>query len=259
MALGFIEKAKEFISSKSKQKQAFFDREHELKTKITELEAKRSGIIEAYDPVKGLDQAAIDKIDAEIAGIQKEIVILSIGKTKVSNYELEDLITHVTDAKKEAEEVIAGKVVEEGKVREKILTAKKELLKAQAEHYSLTRQADDYAADINDTLRELTNSASLEISRLRGKAHDLSLEIYRLASDGAVSLNATRSDQALSDHIQEEYNKVRREISRLETLTAQVSAPIPQLSSYTDGNRRPIYLVDRNEQIDATQKGIVKE
>ncbi|MEK4215256.1 hypothetical protein A6279_00945 [Bacillus wiedmannii] len=259
MALGFIEKAKEFILSKSKQKQAFFDREHELKTNITELEAKRSGIIEAYDPVKGLDQAAIDKIDAEIAGIQKEIAILSIGITKVSNYELEDLITHVTDAKKEAEEIIAGKVAEEEKVREKILTAKKALLKAQAEHYSLTRQADDYAADINDTLRELTNSVSLEVSRLRSKAHDLSLEIYRLASDGSVSLNAPRSDQSMIDHVQEEYDKVRSEINRLEALMGKVSAPISQLNSYTDGNSRPIYLVDRNEQIDATQKGIVKE
>ncbi|MED0996285.1 hypothetical protein P4T34_12480 [Bacillus mobilis] len=259
MALGFIEKAKEFILSKSKQKQAFFDREHELKTKITELEAKRSGIIEAYDPVKGLDQAAIDKIDAEIAGIQKEIAILSIGKTKVSNYELEDLITHVTDAKKEAEEVIAGKLTEEEKAREKIFKAKKALLEAQAEHYTLTYQTHEYTFEINETLRELTNSISLEISELRSRAQELSLEMYRHAPDGSISSNSTRPDQVMYDTIQEEYGKVRKEINRLESVMGDVSAIIPQLSSYRDGYSKPIYLVDRNEQIDATQKGIVKE
>ncbi|WP_306692413.1 hypothetical protein [Bacillus cereus] len=259
MALGFIEKAKGFILSKSKQKQAFFDREHELKTKITELEAKRSGIIEAYDPVKGLDQAAIDKIDVEIAGIHKEIAILNVGKTKVSDYELEDVITYVTDAKKEAEEAIVGKLTEEEKAREKILKAKEALLKAQAEHYILIREAQNYAEDINESLSDLTKSVSAEVDRLRTKAHELSLELYRLAPDGSVSLNSTRSDQAMLSRIQEEYDKVRSEISRLEPLTGKVSAPIFQLNSYTDRNSRPIYLVDRNEQIDATQKGIVKE
>jgi hypothetical protein len=39
----------------------------------------------------------------------------------------------------------------------------------------------------------------------------------------------------------------------------KVSAPIFQISIYTDGNNRPIYLVDKNEQIDATQKEIIKE
>ncbi|PDZ47063.1 hypothetical protein [Bacillus wiedmannii] len=259
MALGFIEKAKEFILSKSKQKQAFFDREHELKTKITELEAKRSSIIEAYDPVKGLDQAAIDKIDAEITTIHKEIAVLNIGKTKVSDYELEDLITHVTDAKKEAEEVIAGKLTEEEKVREEVLKAKKAFLKAQVEHYTLTREAQNYAEDINESLLDLTKGVSVEIDRLRTKAHELSLELYRLSSDGSTSLNSTRSDQAVIDHVQEEYDKVRSEINKLEALMGKVSAPISQLNSYTDGNSRPIYLVDRNEQIDATQKGIIKE
>ncbi|MDM5460000.1 hypothetical protein [Bacillus cereus] len=259
MALGFIEKAKEFISSKSKQKQAFFDREHELKTKITELEAKRSGVIEAYDPIKGLDQVAIDKIDAEIAGIHKEIAILNIGKTKVSDYEMEDLIKHVSDAKKEAEEVIAGKLTKEGKIREKVLTAKKALLEAQAEHYTLTYQTHEYTFEINETLRELTNSISFEISELRNRSQELSLEIYRNAPDGSIPLNSIRSDQAMYDIIQEEYEKVRKEISRLESVMGDVSAIIPQLSSYRDGYSKPIYLVDRNEQIDATQKGIVKE
>ncbi|MCU5618096.1 hypothetical protein OCA99_00115 [Bacillus cereus] len=259
MALGFIEKAKEFILSKSKQKQAFFDREHELKTKITELESKRSGIIDAYDPTKGLNQASIDKIDAEIAIIHKEIAVLNIGKTKVSDCEMEDLITHVTDAKKEAEEVIASKLTEEEKVREKVLKAKKEFLKAQVEHYMLTREAQNYAEDINESLLDLTKGISSEIDRLRNKAHELNLELYRLASNGSVSLNATRSDQAVIDHVQEEYDKVRSEINKLEALMGKVSAPISQLNSYTDGNSRPIYLVDRNEQIDATQKGIIKE
>ncbi|EJR61560.1 hypothetical protein IIO_03013 [Bacillus cereus VD115] len=259
MAIGFIEKAKEFISSKSKQKQAFFDREHELKTKITELEAKRSGVIEAYDPVKGLDQAAINKIDAEIASIHKEIAILNIGKTKVSDYEMEDLIKHVSDAKKEAEEVIAGKLTEEEKAREKILKAKKALLEAQTEHYILTYQTHEYTFEINETLRELTNSISFEISELRNRSQELSLEMYRHAPDGSISLNSIRSDQAMYDTIQEEYDKVRKEITRLESVMVDVSAIIPQLSSYRDGYSRAIYLVDRNEQIDATQKGIVKE
>ncbi|PFJ24562.1 hypothetical protein COI92_23900 [Bacillus anthracis] len=61
------------------------------------------------------------------------------------------------------------------------------------------------------------------------------------------------------DTIQEEYEKVRKEITRLESVMGDVSAIIPQFSSYRDGYSKPIYLVDRNEQIDATQKGIVKE
>lgn len=32
--------------------------------KITDLEAMRSGIIDTYNPTKGLENAAIDKIDA---------------------------------------------------------------------------------------------------------------------------------------------------------------------------------------------------
>lgn len=256
---GFLEKAKEFILSKSKQKQAFFDRDHELKTKITELEAKRSGIIEAYDPTKGLNQDAIDKIDAEIDAAHKEIAILTIRESKVSNYELGDLIKHVSEAKKEAEEFLENKLTEDEKIREEILATKKAFLEAQAKHYNLTREAANYASDVNESLSELTKSISIEIDRLREKARKLEREIQSLIPTGHFSEGAPYVGQAQVEVLREEYSKVRGEIARLESLIGDVGDRIWRLESRTDGNYRPIYFIHDNEQIDATQKGIVKE
>lgn len=255
--MGFLEKAKAFIQAKSKQKQAFYDREHELRTKLTELESKKSKLYSEYDPTKKFNQDALDKIENEIDVISKELAILTTQKEKVADYAFDELIKHVNDAKTEAKQLIADRLPEEEKARQKIADAKLALLKAQAEHFTISREIKEFAAETNESIEELTTKVKHEVERLRARAQQIGLEIYRSAPDGSTTMTAQRTDQYRIDMLQEELSQVRKEIASLESMIGDVAAPIQPLSGYTDSNNRTVYFVHANEQYDAAEKGIL--
>ncbi|MFB7304069.1 hypothetical protein [Heyndrickxia sporothermodurans] len=248
-----LDKAKAFLQTRSKQAQAFYDREHELKTKITELDAQKSKLINDYVPGQALDIKAIDKLDEQIAAAQKEIAVLRVSKERICDYNIDELIAHIAEAKSEISDIIAEKVKDEEAAREKILAAKKAFLQAQAEHFQLVRQVKDYRDEASDTLSGLTKPIQDEINRLRAKLHEYDREIYQLAS--TTSYNVVNGAQPQIDLLQEEKEKIGREINRLQSYVGEIGVPIPTLDNHRDGNGMTIYFIHAKEQQNAAERG----
>lgn len=251
-----IEKAKAFLKSKSAKAQAFYDREEELRTKLTELEAQKSKIYAEYDPSKPFDPKKIDAIDEKIDEINKELAVLTVSMQSVSKYDPHELIQHIKAVKTEAADVIAEKHKAEAAARQAILDAKKALLKAQAEHFRIVRDANDYKADINDILRELKKPIDDEIAKLRRQLQEVDREIYKQAGNGSTSLNTFRSNQATIDRLYEQKNEIGRKINELNTHITDIGLAIPPLSNYRDANGRTIYFVHADEQQQAAENGV---
>jgi DNA repair exonuclease SbcCD ATPase subunit len=251
-----IDRAKAFLKSKSAKAQAFYDREHALRTKLTELEAQKSKIYAEYDPSKPFDPKKIDAIDAQIDEINKELAVLAVSKQSVSDYDPDDLIKHIADVKTEATDVISAKQKAEAAARQAILDAKKALLDAQAEHFRILRDAKDYVADINDILRELKRPVDEEIAKLRRQLQQVDREIYEQAGGGGTPLNAVRDNQPVIDRLYEQKGEIGRKISMLETYAAEIGDGMPTLDSYRDNNGKTIYFVHADEQQQAAKNGV---
>jgi chromosome segregation ATPase len=254
--MGFIQNAKEFLQSKSKKKQAFHDRETELRAKLADLEAKKSQLVGSYDPSKPFDPKAIDKIDTDIEAINKEIAVLSVNMVRVADFDVEELADHIANVKQEASDTIADHLKAEEEARQKIAEAKAAFLKAQANHYNVVRQAKDFRDDTNETVDSLSVAIKQEVRRLRDEAQRINKEIYDMAGDGSSFLGAKRSDQHITDRLQAEYDRLRSEIQRLEKHVWPVGLPISQLDNHRDKNGRTIYFVHVDEQQRSTQNGI---
>lgn len=252
-----IDKAKAFLQSKSTKAQAFNDREHELRTKLTELEAQKSKIYSDYDPSKPFNPKKIDDIDEKIDEINKELAVLNVSKQSVSSYDTDELIKHIKAVKAEAADIIAEKQKAEAAARQEILDAKKALLKAQAEHFRVISAANDYKADVNDILRDLAKPIDDEIAKLRRQLQEVDREIYLQAGNGSTSLNASRSNQSTIDRLYEQKNDVARKIYELEVQVADIGVAIPPLSNYRDVNGKTIYFVHEDEQLQAAENGVL--
>ncbi|ASN05311.1 coiled-coil domain-containing protein [Virgibacillus necropolis] len=250
-----IDAAKTFLQSKSAKHQAFHNREHELRTKITELEAKKSAKIAEYDPTTPFDPKQLAKIDAQIADAHKEIAVLNENKQATPQFDPSEVAEHVENVRKEASEQISVKKAEEEKARAAIEKAKKAFLDAQAKHHNVRRQAADIATDANETISQLTIGIAQELGKLHRKAQELDLKAFRLSGDGSAS--GLRSDQHQVDQLRDELSEIRREITRLEGFKAEVTAGIPELKSYRDNNGKTIYFAHEAEQTDAADKGKV--
>lgn len=251
-----IDKAKAFLKSKSAKAQAFYDREHELRTKLTELEAQKSKIYADYDPSKPFDPKKIDAIDEKIDEINKELAVLTVSMQSVSDYDPDELIKHIEAVKTEAADVIAEKHKAEAAARQAILDAKRTLLDAQAAHFRIVRDTNDYKADINDILRDLKKPIDDEVAKLRRQLQEVDREIYEQAGNGSTSLNASRSNQATIDRLYEQKNEIGRKINELNTHITDIGLAIPPLSNYRDANGRTIYFVHADEQQQAAENGV---
>lgn len=251
-----IDKAKAFLKSKSAKAQAFYDREHELRTKLTELEAQKSKIYADYDPSKPFDPKKIDAIDEKIDEINKELAVLTVSMQSVSDYDPDELIKHIEAVKTEAADVIAEKHKAEAAARQAILDAKKALLKAQAEHFRVIRDANDYKADINDILQELKKPIDDEIAKLRRQLQQVDREIYEQAGDGSTTLNAVRGNQSTIDRLYKQKTDIGQKINELEVQVAEFGVAIPPLSNYRDANGKTIYFVHADEQQQAAENGV---
>ena len=251
--MGFIEKAKTFLQTKSAKVQAFYDREEELRTKMTDLEAKKSKIINEYDPIKPFDPKELEKLDKEMVAAEKEIAVLTVNKAKIGEYDIEELIKYVAAAKTEANDMIAKMVKMEEYAREKILAAKKEFLEAQAEHFRIVLDAKNFPVETSWILAGLIGPIQDEINRLRDEFRRVDLEIYQ----NTTSVMGNRSNQAQLDILAEEKEKIGREINRLQAYVGQVNVPIPLLNNYRDGNGKTIYFIHEDEQLNAANKGII--
>lgn len=251
-----IDKAKAFLKSKSAKAQAFYDRDHELRTKLTELEAQKSKIYAEYDPSKPFDPKKIDAIDEKIDEINKELAVLTVSMQSVSNYDPHELIKHIEAVKTEAADVIAEKHKAEAAARQAILDAKKALLKAQAEHFRILRDANDYKADINDILRELKKPIDDEIAKLRRQLQEVDREIYEQVGDGITPLTAARSNQHFIDRLYKQKTDIGQKINELEVQVAEFGVAIPPLSNYRDANGKTIYFVHADEQQQAAENGV---
>lgn len=252
-----IDKAKAFLKSKSAKAQAFYDREEELRTKLTELEAQKSKIYSDYDPSKPFDPKKIDAIDEKIDEINKELAVLTVSMQSVSDYDPDELIKHIEAVKTEAVDVIAEKHKAEAAARQAILDAKKALLKAQAEHFRIVRDANDYKADVNDILRDLKKPIEDEIAKLRRQLQQVDREIYEEAGAGTAPLTAKRSNQAVIDRLYEQKNDVARKIYKLEAQVTKFEVVIPPLSNFRDANGKTIYFVHADEQQQAAENGVI--
>lgn len=250
----FIEAAKRFLESASVKSQQFADKEHQLRSKLTELEAKKSKLISAYDPAQPFDAKSLDKIDAEVSAIQKELAVLSKVKAETPEHDIDESIEHISKVKSEALVVIAEKVKAEEAARTKIAEAKKAFLQAQADHFRIVRDAQDFQTDTNETLSELSKDIKRKSDNLRGKAHSLDLEMYRHA--GTTTFNVLQSNQSQMDDIQAEVNEIRTEINRLQALAATVETGISPLDNFRNGNGKTTYFIHSDEQFDAANKGI---
>lgn len=254
--MGLIQKAREFLQSKSTKSQAFLDREHELKTKITELEAKKSKLISEYDPTKSFDSKAIDIIDADIAVASKEIAVLNETKKYVPEHDVSESLKHIEQVKSEASDIVAEKIKAEEGARAKIVEAKKAFLEAQAAHYRLIRDAQDFKADTNETLSQLSAGIKQEIGNLRRHMQKLDREIYDLSPDGSSA--GILGHQAQLDAVQDERSKIMSQIVKLEQHVSGISLPIGQLDMHRDKNGKTVYFIHQQEQFDATNKGIIQ-
>lgn len=252
-----IDAAKQFLQSKSAKTQAFLDRNHQLQTKLTELDAKKSQLISAYDPTKPFDQKAIDKIEADIASVQKELSVLNEAKASSPVLDVSESVDHIEKVKSEAQAIIAKKKAAEEEARAKIAEAKTAFLQAQADHFQLVRQAGELVQDTNETIGALSSGIKREIERLRNEFREVDLQLYRNAGDGSVFAGAVRSDQAQIDDLQARKESLGREIQRLEALVSPVGAGIPALNNYRDNKGNTIYFVHQPEQLDAAERGVI--
>lgn len=250
----FIEKARQFLQTKSARKQAFNDKETELRSKLNDIASQKSRLIAEYDPTKPFDASAIDKLDTEAAALQKELDVLRQTVKLTPDYDVAESLKYVDDVKKDANAFISDKVKAAEKAREKIIEAKRALLTAQAEHFRIVRDARDFASNTNETLIALNSGIKQEIENLRIKRQELERQLYDLA--GTTTFNVVNSAQSQIDALQAEYDEVRAEIARLEGYTMAVNVPIPELSNYRNGNGQTIYFVHDLEQKDAAEKGI---
>lgn len=249
-----IDAAKKFLQTKSAKKQAFLDKEHELRSKLTELDAKKSKVIGEYDPSKPFDAKAIDHIEAQIDAVKKELDVLTQTVKLTPDYDVDESIKYIADIKREATSVIAEKKKADEQARAKIAEAKKALLAAQVEHFNVVRQANEFAADTNETLTQLNSGIQRQINILRQKAHEIDLEIYRLSPQ---TTSAHYDGYAIIDAKRDELSEIRREIQKLEGYAATVTVAMPALSNYRDSNGNTTYFVHSDEQINAANKGIL--
>lgn len=251
-----IDKAKAFLRSKSAKAQAFYDREHELRTKLTELEAQKSKIYAEYDPSKPFDPKKIDAIDEKIDEINKELAVLTVSMQSVSDYDPDELIKHIKAVKTEAADVIAEKHKAEAAARQAILDAKRTLLDAQAAHFRIVRDTNDYKADINDILRDLKKPIDDEVAKLRRQLQQIDREIYEQAGDGSTTLNAVRGNQSTIDRLYKQKTDIGQKINELEAQVTKFEVIIPPLSNYRDANGKTIYFVHADEQQQAAENGV---
>ncbi|EQB35262.1 hypothetical protein M948_19375 [Virgibacillus sp. CM-4] len=256
--MGFLDKAKKFLQKKGERKQAFLDREHELKTNIADLDAKKSEIIANYDPLKPFDPKKIDELDAQIEAAEKEIFVLNQTKKDTPDYDFGEVAPHIETVKDEASKVIDGKKAEEEKAREAIAEAKKVYLDSLVAHYRLKNEINEVVSEANETLSQLTQPIGREADKLRRKAQELDLELYRLAPTGSVSMGGGRSDQWKIDELEKQKSDLWAQIHKLEGYKTNISGHIPELSSHRNGDYQRIYFIADDEQKDAATKGILK-
>lgn len=252
----FIQKAKEFLTRKESKNDAFATREMDLRGKIVELESKKSQIIGAYDPSKPYDSKTIDKIDAEIVDVNKELYALTESKPIASSHNIDELIEHAEKIKAEFLEVSAEKIADELKAREKIAKAKRAFLQAQANHNLITREAKDFTFDVNETIKSLSKGINGKIDALRREAQLLERQIFELSP--SMTFNTINGAQSQLDVIQAEYDAKRQEISKLESYTREVGIGIATLDNHRVNGGQTTYYVHANEQFDAVNHGIVK-
>jgi hypothetical protein len=252
----FIQKAKEFLSRKESRNDAFATREMELRGKIVDLDSKKSKLLGEYDPTKPFDSKAIDKIDADIVEVNKELYALTESKLVATDSNIDDLIVHAEEIRVEFQEVSAKKIAAEAKAREKIAEAKKEFLQAQADHNKITRESKDYTFDVNETIQLLSKGINGKISELRREAQLLERQIYDLAS--STTFNVVNGAQSQLDIVQAEYDAKRQEINTLEAYTREVGIGIAPLDNHRINGGQTTYYVHAKEQFDAVDHGIVK-
>lgn len=253
--MGLLQKAKEFISTKSKRTTAFLEREGELRTKIAELEAQKSKLVSEYDPLKPFDAKHIEKIDTDISMLRKEMEVLQESKAQTPAHDVDEAIKHIEGAKQEANELISKKEEEADKAREKIAEAKTALLKAQAEHYNVLRKAEELKNDVNETIGQLSTSIDRKIRQLENQLHQVERELYTLAPNS--QFQAINGSQSQIDVLQEKSSALKREIYELREHLKPVGVGIPNLENFRDPNGSTIYFVHSKEQQDASKRGIL--
>lgn len=253
---GFLAKAQAFLRKKSETKQAYMDREHELRAKITELEAKKSSITASYDPTKPFDAKEIDKIDEKIEVASKELALLTTNLPKINDYDIDELTAHLVEARTEAEEALSKKAQDAEKVRDDILAAKQAYLQKLADYQRLQSDAESVKYEVKDMLDELTTPVKKEIEKLRRQLKEVDYQLYEKASAGPGQ--GLRTDQAEIDLLEKSKSELGRKIAKLESQISDVVAGVPQLRQFTDGNMQTIYFVHDQEQFDASEKGIIK-
>ncbi|MGP9043137.1 hypothetical protein [Cytobacillus kochii] len=251
---GFLAKAQAFLRNKSETKQAYMNREHELRSQITELEAKKSSITANYDPTKPFDAKAIDKIDEKIEVASKELALLTTNLPKISDYNLDELTAHLVEARTEAEEALSKKADEASKVRDDILAAKQAYLQKLADYQRLQADAESVKYEVKEMLDELTTPVKKEIEKLRRQLKEVDYQLYEKASAGPGQ--GLRVDQVEIELLEQSKDEIGRKITRLELQIGDISSKIPDLRQYTDGNMQNIYYIHDKEQFDAIEKGI---
>ncbi|MFC7063959.1 hypothetical protein [Halobacillus seohaensis] len=255
MAKSFLQQAKQFLAQKSKKRQAFFDREEELRTKITELDAKKSQITAEYDPTVGFDPKKLDDVDGEIEATQKELAVLTESKRNTPEYESTEVVEHIRTLKDEAESKLSTKRTAEEKQRDKIEKARQAYLEALAGHHSIKREVDEVKADANETLQQLSAPIKRHRDALLREVQALELESYRLAPDGSVSGNAPRSDNYQKQEIDAKIREIKREITELQSAQSEVVGGVAPLNSYRDNDYKHVYFLTDSEQKDAAERG----
>ncbi|MEC1157560.1 hypothetical protein [Cytobacillus horneckiae] len=253
---GFLAKAQAFLRKKSETKQAYLDREHELRTKMTELEAQKSNITANYDPTKPYDAKAIDKIDEKIEVASKELALLTTNLPKISDYDLDELTSHLVEARTEAEKALNKKAQDAEKVRDDILAAKQTYLQKLADYQRIQTDAESVKYEVKEMLAELTTPVKKEIEKLRSQLIEVDYQLYEKASAG--SGQGLRTDQVEIDLLEKRKGELGRRIAKLESHIGDIGSKVPDLRQYTDGNMQNIYYIHDKEQFDAAEKGITK-
>lgn len=250
----FLQRASELLASVTGRSVSFQQREGELTEQLAKLSAQKAEVMAAYDPDKGIDSSALQRINAEVSETETELTALTHARKVKPDKDAHEAVSMITDVRSEAASVLALKAAEQEAVRADITASKAAYLAALRKHDAIQREADFVALDYNDTVRQLSTSVKAEVARLRIAYQALD---NRIAQE-AGSLVGTRHNQAAIDEMYEERNAIMRNIQSHETQLSAIPNPARAIGSFAlSGAGNPLLISDLEAKRAARGEGAV--
>ncbi|MBM7838353.1 putative nucleic acid-binding Zn-ribbon protein [Alkalihalobacillus xiaoxiensis] len=254
--MGLFTTAKNFLSGIEEKRQSLFNRQGAIKTKIEELKQEKEDLLASFDPEKPYDPKPIQKLESSIETAQLELDALASYKNKSSDGDYDSRVEEIEKIRQELKNSSATNKEASVKALDKIEEAKKTFLEAQKNYYDIKARNDAEVMEAQDLIKILSSPFNQRVDYLRREQERLGHELYKITP----SIGGKASNQSEIDSVQNELNLIRREIVKLEDHKAtKYSGGVDSLKTFRNENGATIYFIHDKEQLDAAEKGQIKQ